>query len=173
MYNWLPIAAALAGVLLAGIISYLNNATRFYQDRRWQTELQLRAKLEEISSLCDENYWRYAKSARSVVEYVESRRDSPEVDLPSLGRLNTLISFYSPDLKPQLALIEEVRNFLEEAIIEASHARGAEKSRRQEVNSKLAQADVRMYRACGSMAAATASLVYAEVSRSIRRKRND
>jgi len=167
MHDWIGVIGSLTGVLVGGLLGHLVSVMRFRQERKWQTELQLRGKLEEIATLCDENFWRYSGSIRRTLEWGEGRRESPEVDLPSLGRLRTLVSFYCPQLRKDFVQIDEARDVAEKAIIEAGHARGAEKLVRQEANAELARAELRMQKACEALAAGVASLVSAEVKKAV------
>ena len=172
MGDWISVIGTLSGVAVGGLLSHFLTMRLARHERRWQTQLDLRKKLEEIGSLTDEIYWRYAGCLRSTNEWGAGRLESPETDFPPLGRLRVLVSSYgSSRLQQLLAAIEERADIAQKAVLEMGHRRESAKQQRQEAARDLAEAEFALKAACEALGSEAAREISKEVDKAMARKR--
>ena len=159
MIAWVGAIAALAGVLVAGILNYFTSKKAFHRQVQWEQDRLIQQKLEEIGRVADEIQHHFTKFMLNIIEAIRSGEFlKDEGDVVPLAKLRLLITFYAPELANHIQLIEEAREKFAGPLIKTTEGLSRDKLERQKINGEVCTAERHMSKACSDLAKAAADL---------------
>lgn len=109
MEGWTGAFIALVGVAIGAILSHVSTTQLAKKQRQWEEVLHKRSKLEELSSVLDlfENSYRKLFASAAMRVHNGTPMEFSGERIPET-RLNTLLSFYAPEMLKEKAVLDKL-----------------------------------------------------------------
>lgn len=160
---------ALGGVLVGGLIAYVNGELQASRQRRWEVTRHKRDKLEELSALIDEieHSYRVICSALMTQLATDGDRQLKSANRLPTARLSALVEFYAPELSTKKdELIGRIDTF-GSVLVEVISSQNLNLSEKKGLLQKVQNGQSEISDACRKMANLAAQCVRLDVEREV------
>ena len=133
----------LLGVIVGGVLQHFTSQRAIDRQHEWDRSRLVHEKLEFIAQVANPNDLgeRMSNLYSGAISKVEAgERYRPEISLP-FAKLEMLLSFYAPELKPEYDRLLQLRDDMGSTLVDlASGWVPTEKTEKQALNEKLLKA---------------------------------
>ena len=165
MEGWTGAFIALVGVAIGAILSHVSTTQLAKKQRQWEEVLHKRNKLEELSSVLDlfENSYRKLSGSAAMRVNNGTPMEFSGERIPET-RLNTLLSFYAPEMLEEKAVLDQLTAAYGSVIADVIGCSSLDSKSKGELMVKVLSGHKKIEAQCKKLASMAADIVRREVA---------